>query len=399
MWHNGHMQRLSSAALFPTEQPLAHERMIGREADVQELTTQLAGGVHRIVAAPRRTGKSSVCRAVVAELRERGCYTVSVSLFRLADGPALARGLAQETLANRDALRRLTQRARGTAGFILRGASLGVMLRVKSELGDAVEMAFDPLAVARLDTAEALAAAFSLPQAIAERDDRQLVVFIDELQELAGRRAPYGDPDALLAQLRESLHESPRVTCLFAGSIEHLMRDIFTSARRPMAGFGGFHELGPITEQEWREGLAARFDDDGCTIDADALGRVIATGDGHPRSTMLIAQQTHVAAVEDGAHDIGLVLAERGFRSAMLAERTRHTDLVDRIRALGAPALRVSRRLAAGETPYRAGMESKSVKRALDMLALAGVVSRRGRGDWYISDPLLARYIRENVVL
>jgi hypothetical protein len=129
-----------AARLFPTEEPLAHERMIGRESDVQELTTQLAGGVHRIVAAPRRTSKSSVCRAVVAQLRERGCYTVSVSLFRLADGHALARGLAQETLANCNALRRLIQRARGTAGFSLRGTSLGVVLRVKGELGDAVEM-------------------------------------------------------------------------------------------------------------------------------------------------------------------------------------------------------------------------------------------------------------------
>lgn len=392
------MQRLRSATLFPTEEPLAREQMIGREADVRELTTQLTSGVHRIVAGPRRTGKSSVCRAVVAELCERGYYSVSVSLFRLADGPALTRGLAQETLANRDALRKLIQRARGTAGFILRGASLAVVLRVKSELGDAVEMAFDPLAISRLDTTEALAAAFRLPQAIAERDGRQLVMFIDEMQELSGRRAPYGEPDALLGQMREILHESPRVTCLFAGSIEHLMRDIFTSTRRPMAGFGGFHELEPIGEQQWRAGLAARFEQDGCTIDDDALTRVIQAGGGHPRSTMLIAQQTHIAAVEEGAHDVELVLAERGFRGAMLAEQTRHADLVDRIRALGATALRVSRRLAADETPYGAGGEAKSVKRALDTLALAGVASRRGRGDWYISDPLLARYIRESLL-
>jgi hypothetical protein len=42
--------------------------MIGRGADVNELVTQLENGVHRIVAAPRRTGKSSACRAAVAEL-------------------------------------------------------------------------------------------------------------------------------------------------------------------------------------------------------------------------------------------------------------------------------------------------------------------------------------------
>jgi hypothetical protein len=369
--------------------------MIGRGADLQELVTQLENGVHRIVAAPRRTGKSSVCRAAVAELSDRGFYTVSVSLFVLADAEALTRGLAQETLANRDAMHKLIQRARGTAGFVLRGAGLALMLRVKSELGDAVELAFDPMAISGLAPAEAIAATLRLPQKIAERDDRQLILFIDEMQELAARRTPYGDPDALLGGMREVLHDSPLVTCLFAGSIEHLMREIFTSARRPMAGFGGFHELEPIGEQQWLMGLADRFEQDGCTIEGAALARIIEVGEGHPRSTMLVAQQTHVAAVEEGVHAIDLVLAERGFRSAMLAEQTRHVDLVDRIRTLGAATLRVSRRLAAGETPY-GGTEAKSVKRALDALALAGIASRRGRGDWYISDPLLARYIREH---
>jgi hypothetical protein len=391
------MSRAHSATLFPTEEPLAREQMIGREADVEELVTQLAGGVHRIVAAPRRTGKSSVCEAAMAELGNRGFYTVAVSLFLLTDGSALARGLVADTLANRDGMHRIIQRARGTAGFVLRGAGLALMLRVKSELGDAVEMAFDPTAVSRLDVSEAIIAALRLPQAIAERDDRRLILFIDEMQELAGRRAPYGDPDALLGQMREILHESSRVSCLFAGSIEHLMRDIFTSARRPMAGFGGFHELQPIGEQQWRIGLADRFEQDECVIDDDALARIIQTGEEHPRSTMLIAQQTHIAAVEEGAHAIDLVLAERGFRSTMLAEQTRHMDLVDRIRALGAVALLVSRRLAAHEAPYRAAAETKAVTRALDALALAGVASRRGRGDWYISDPLLARYIRESL--
>jgi hypothetical protein len=332
----------------------------------------------------------------VAELSDRGFYTVSVSLFVLADAEALARGLAQETLANRDALHKLIQRARGTAGFVLRGAGLTLMLRVKSELGDAVELAFDPMAISRLAPTEAIAAALRLPAKIAERDDRQLILFVDEMQELASRRAPYGDPDALLGSMREVLHDSPSVTCLFAGSIEHLMREIFTSARRPMAGFGGFHELESISEQQWLTGLAGRFEQDGCTIDNDALTRIIEVGEAHPRSTMLVAQQTHVAAVEEGAHTIDLVLAERGFRSAMLAEQTRHVDLVDRIRTLGAATLRVSRRLAADEAPY-GGTEAKSVKRALDALAMAGIASRRGRGDWYISDPLLARYIRETL--
>ena len=161
------MHRIRSAALFPTEEPLTREQMIGRGADVQELVTQLENGVHRIVAAPRRTGKSSVCRAAGAERSDRDFYTVSVSLFVLADADALTRGLAQETLANRDALHKLIQRARGTAGFVLRGSGLALMLRVKSELGDAVELAFEEMAISGLTPAEAIAATLRLAQKIA----------------------------------------------------------------------------------------------------------------------------------------------------------------------------------------------------------------------------------------
>lgn len=392
------MNRISSATLFPTEAPLAPDEMIGREADVRELVAQLSNGVHRIVAAPRRTGKSSVCRATVAALRGEGFYSASISLFVLTDSPALTRGLAQETLANRGALHKLIQRSRDAAQLVLRGAGLTLVLKVKGELGEAVELAFDRTAGDRLSPAEAFAAALELPQKIAERDDRRFVLFVDEMQELAAPRAAYGAVDALLGAMPEVLHDSPRVTCLLAGSIEHLMREMFTSARRPMAGFGGFHELEPIEEEQWRAGLAERFERDGCTVTEDALARILAAGERHPRSTMLVAQQTHVAAVEEGVHEIDAVLAERGYRAAMQAEQTRHVDLVDRIRALGAVALRISRRLAADEAPYGAG-EAKSVKRALDALALAGIASRRGgRSGWYISDPLLARYVRERLV-
>jgi hypothetical protein len=40
------MVRLASRALFPTDEPLPAERMIGRREDVDELVAQLRGGIH-----------------------------------------------------------------------------------------------------------------------------------------------------------------------------------------------------------------------------------------------------------------------------------------------------------------------------------------------------------------
>jgi hypothetical protein len=350
--------------------------------------------MHQIVAAPRRTGKSTVCAATVAALRRRRFYTVNVSLFRDTNAAALAETLAQETLANRSALKRLVERVRRLPSRALAGRSLTTVLRVKSELGDAVEIALEPTRKRR-DPLQELSLALELPQRIAERDERQLILFIDELQQLTS--GAYGDPEQATQRLREALHDSPRVTCLFAGSVEHLMRDMFGNERRALYQFGGFHELSSISEEEWRQGLRERFEKDDCAVDEEALDLIVAAGEGHPRSTMLIAQQAHHASVEEGARHIDGTLAERGYRGALAADAGRHADLMDRIRAMGNTAVQVSVRLAHQRSPYE-HLEKKGANRALNALADASIVVRPGgRGSWALADPLFAAYVRHEI--
>jgi hypothetical protein len=389
------MARLRSRDLFPSEEPIRPPaQLIGRGSDLEELSSLLADGLHQIVAAPRRTGKSTVCGATIAMLRKRGFYTVSASLFRDTNAVALAETLAQETLANRSALKRLVERVRKLPSRALAGRSLTTVLRVKSELGDAVEIALEPTRKRR-DPLQELSLALELPQRIAERDDRQLIMFVDELQQLTS--GAYGDPEQVTQRLREALHDSPRVTCLLAGSVEHLMRDMFSNEHRALYQFGGFHELSPITDEEWRQGLRERFEQDDCTVDEEAMELIVGAGEGHPRSTMLIAQQAHHASVEEGTGHIDGTLAERGYRGALAADAGRHSDLMDRIRAMGSVPVEVAVRLAHQRPPY-AVLENKAVNRALNALADASIVLRPGRHQsWTLADPLFAAYIRREI--
>jgi AAA+ ATPase superfamily predicted ATPase len=389
------MARLRSRDLFPSEEPVRPPgKLIGRQSDVEELASQLANGLHRILAAPRRTGKSTVCEATIGTLRRKRFYTVSVSLFKYPNAASLAEALAQETLANRSAVKRLVDRTHNLGSGALSGRSLTAVLRVKSELGEAVEIALEPTR-RRRDPLQELGVALELPQRIAERDDRQLILFIDELQQL--NSGAYGDPEQITQRLRETLHASPRVSCLFAGSVEHLMRDLFSNQHRALYQFGGFHELSRITEDEWRAGLGERFAQDDCSVDEEALERIIASGEGHPRSTMLIAQQTHHASVEEGTHHIDGTLAERGYRGALADDAGRHSDLMDRIRAMGNTAVDVSIRLAHHRSPYT-DLEKKAVNRALNALADTSIVIRpSGRSSWTLADPLFSAYVRREI--
>lgn len=390
--------RISSRELFPSDAPVPLDRMIGRHGDVDRLVLALSGGGHRVLAAPRRTGKTSVCEAALHLMRREGFYTVSVSLFRCTSSAALAQALAQETLMNRAAMDRLIARVREAGATVVKGAALTLATRAQADLGDGVEIAISP-GRAAADPERALRLALELPQRIAERDDKRLVLFVDELQEIVDG-GNYGDPDSVMSFMRETLHASDRVTALFAGSAEHMMRELFTSRRRALYGFGGFFELTPISAGEWRDGLAERFAQDNCVAQPSALERIVELGGLHPRSIMLIAQHTHLAAIEAKTREIDLGLALSGWQNAMQAERARHIDTVEEIRRMGrsgAAALRVVANLANGRAAYR-NMESQAASRALRRLQRASIVHRADDGSsWTLDDPLLAEYIRAQI--
>ena len=107
-------------------------------------------------------------------------------------------------------------------------------VRLKQELGDAVELAFSPIPPTSHPD-RALADALELLQRIAAADDKRPTLLLDEFEELAAPRKPYGDLDTITRQLRAVLQDSPAVTVLFAGSIEHAMRDLFGSADRALS--------------------------------------------------------------------------------------------------------------------------------------------------------------------
>ena len=55
-------------------------------------------------------------------------------------------------------------------------------------------------------------------------------------------------------RMRAIFQRTSSVSYLFAGSVEHVMRDLFGPSDRAFSGFGEFYELGPIDADAWREG-------------------------------------------------------------------------------------------------------------------------------------------------
>lgn len=395
--------RALSGDLFPTDEPVGPDDLIGRSDDVDTIAAALAANTNLVLTEPRRTGKTTVSNAALARLSAQGSYTASIDLWYIDDVTELAEELTKTTLSNRPLAKRLLREIKSKGRAVLSARQLRTLMTIKSDLGDDIEFAFEP-GLAGQDPAEALDFALRLPQLIAERDDKRMVVFLDEFQNIRqleeARRG--SDPQALQKRMRAIFQRSRRVSFLFAGSMEHMMRDIFGPAERPFSQFGGFHHLQPITADAWREGIVERLARDKCTIEAQALDRLIELGELHPRSTMLIAQQAHIAAVGHEDHEITTTLIETGYALALQRDRGKHEQIVERMRSLGGKAVsrqtvNASRRIAAGDRLYDPDTKVPTdVQRAVNALRDAGIIDAReeGRG-WRIVDPLLRRYLAD----
>jgi uncharacterized protein len=393
------MKRIPSGELFPTDDPIPAGELIGREEDVEEITAALEAATNLVIAAPRRTGKTTVCDAAIDQLRRRGAYTASIDLWQAADLTNLAEAIVTQTVANRPTLKRLLHDVRAKGRRALSNAQVRAIATLSGELGEDIEMAFEP-GFAQRDPERYWDYALRLPQEVAQKDGRRLVLFLDEFQSILD----FEDSNAQTRQqqMRAAFQRSSQVSFLFAGSIEHLMKNIFGENKRPFSNFGGFYELAPIASTDWEGGIRDRLNKDGCTIDETAIGRLIELGELHPRSTMLIAQQAHLASIFTQTKDIDSGLVEAGFQTARRRDRGKHEQTIDRIKKLKGKvtsrrALKVIHAIAHGEAIYTGGNSPDAeVKRAVNALHDAGIVESRSKErGWRIADPLFRLYVAE----
>jgi uncharacterized protein len=377
--------------LFPTDDPVKPDLLIGRRDDVRDLASRLADGTHMVMAGPRRTGKSTVGLAALKRVRSPKVYTAQVDLWDHENLASLSKSLAQSIIANRGPVAKALRRARESGRELRELLPVGVTAALRTHLGEDVELAWAAQPTGQVPTAS-LGATIRLAQRIAEQDNRQIVLFLDEFQDIATPSHRFGDPDVLTKQLRAELQRSPLISVLFAGSMEHLMRDLFGPTRRALSQFGNFHELTPISPREWEAGIAARYHELDIEAADDAIGEMVSLGEGHPRTTMLIARETltvTLARREGRGIEHGDVRG--GHDLAMQADRLRHEEIVERLRST-AHAYSIAIRVARGQRPY-SGTPSSGARRALSMMERAGIAERRGRGDWIIPEPLLRRYL------
>jgi AAA ATPase domain len=273
--------------LFPLGGPVPRELIIGRRGDIDELTRRMREGLSTMLAGPRRSGKTTVCAAVCAELKDEGALVVQVDVPERSD----SRDLLQLIV---DACSRISLAERG------RGALRVARPTIEKLLGDQ-GIPLDLSALGETHSDLPARVVLGLPVELARHRRRRALVFLDELQRVVG----YADGEVVLRDLIDLYGASEDAVVLVDGSDERALAGMFG----PPTHFGklvdrlGLEPAIPLAS--WREPLTQRFERAGLRLQEGSREAILAWSEGRPYPTMAACRYAALSARKTSSDSVG----------------------------------------------------------------------------------------------
>jgi uncharacterized protein len=361
---------------FPISGPLAPADAIVRDDEAARLLALARGGHASRLVGPRRYGKTTLLRRLLADASASGMATALVDLEGVLSLSSLVVRIERAyDRALKGALRR-------TVDALLRSWQVGVSL---GGGGFAATLRSNP----RLDVEAVLLRLLDLPTTVHERTGARSVIAFDEVQDILRVDGADGIVRSVLQ------HQADVASYAFAGSAPSLLERLFEDPSRPLLEHAVTVELRPLPADVTALFVEERFRDTGRDV-GDALEPLVRATRGHPQRTMLVAHELwelvpHGAPADEEAfvHAFAAALA-----AAAPALRARWEALpVNEQRVAVALATKPGG-LYSEETLAPLGLKRGSVDRAL-----AGLVGRgealRGAGGPELTDPLLEAWLVE----
>lgn len=127
-----------------------------------------------------------------------------------------------------------------------------------------------------------------LPQQIALKKKKKVVVCIDEFQQIGD----FKDTKRLQKILRDHWQNHQNVAYILYGSKKHMMLKIFGQYNSPLYRFGDMMFIDKISNEEWKKYIVTRFKDTGKNITAEMAGYLAEQVENHPYYVQQLAQYT-----------------------------------------------------------------------------------------------------------
>ena len=276
------------------------EDFADRGKELAELRRELRGGQHLFLLSPRRFGKTSLIFAALEALRRDGLLVAYVDAFRATTPLQLLELLASAVLRGAE--------SKPERLFRLATELLGRMqVQVGTDPTGSPTVSFGVGSAAR-DRLALQEQVLELPERLAAKRGKQLVVVFDEFQEI--QRFPGGGMEKAL---RSHFQTHRRVSYLFAGSKESALRDMASRERSPFYKFGRLMPLGIIPAAEFAPYLRARFRSGRLRVTDEIIEAILAAADDVPYNVQRLCHELWAACAGSSdrliERDIGEAIA------------------------------------------------------------------------------------------
>ena len=161
----------------------------------------------------------------------------------------------------------------------------------------------------------------NLPQLIAKKRKKKVIVCIDEFQQIG----EFDESSRFQKILRNHWQEQTDVAYVLYGSKKHMMLNIFGEYGKPFYRFCDMMFLPKIDNQDWQEYITRRFSETGKAISPELAGTLADIVENHPYYVQQLAQYTWLRTPKKCTEDI----VQSAFQSMLDSLNLQFVNLMD----------------------------------------------------------------------
>lgn len=253
------------------------EYFTNRDEEIKELTLDLLSGQNILLFSPRRYGKTSLIIKILDNLKKENVIPVYVDLFRITSVHTFVKiYTAAITKATATKLEEAVQ--------FLKTNFPTIIPKVVVKTSDPTEFEFD-FEAAKEDIDKVLDDLYDLPQKIAAKRKRQLVVVFDEFQEITALNLP------IERSLRAKIQHHDKVSYCFMGSKRHLLDELFLDKNKPLYRIAKSVPLGKIPAGKFKTFIHSRFKSVDMDIEESLIEQILKLTACHPYYTQQLCHE------------------------------------------------------------------------------------------------------------
>ena len=222
------------------------DKFTDRESEQAELRSAFVHGQNVILISPRRYGKTSLVKLVLKQLPSKTHAAVFVDLFKVSSKQRLLNIYSKALSAS------LSNRFEEILQLIKEWIP-ALTPKIVFTADQAPEMGIE-FNERQTNMDELIDKLWALPEYIAKKKKKHIVVVFDEFQDILALEDP-----SLLKRLRAVIQHQKHVSYCFMGSKRHMIEDIFLNAKNPLYHCGKVMTLDKILPAKLENFIAGQF--------------------------------------------------------------------------------------------------------------------------------------------